>query len=62
MPRMLKRWGEERNTRRVMDDAVKVVVVPDHVPAVKQLSRPEEKYIESFHGDSGAVVGRRMGL
>ena len=46
--------------------AVKVFVVEerrcDLVPAVRQLSKPEEKYIEPFHGDSGAVVAMRMGL
>jgi hypothetical protein len=59
---MLKRWAEKRNRTRMMDDAVKLVVVSGLVPAVTQLSRLEEKYIESFHGDSGVVVARRMGL
>ena len=46
----------------MVDDAAELVVVPDLVPAVRRLSRLEEKYIESFHGDSGVVVARRMGL
>lgn len=59
---MLKRWAEKRNRRRMVDDAAELVVVPDLAPAVRWLSKPEEKYIESFHGDSGVVVARRMGL
>jgi hypothetical protein len=62
MLRVLKRSAEKRNRRRMRDGAAELVVVPDLVPAVRRLSRPEEKYIESFHGDSGVVVARRMGL
>jgi len=63
---MLNRWAEERNKTLMMDAMVKVFVVEerrwDLVPAVKQLSKLEEKYIESFHGDSGPVVAMWIGL
>ena len=45
-----------------MDDGAGLVVVPDLVPAVRRLSRTEEKYIESFHGDPGVVVARLKGM